>query len=593
VSVTRNILLIDLTAGTTTVETVEVEASFGLGGKTLGAQLLERYLEPSVDPLSPGNVVVMTPSPLAAYGVPGSNRFGAFTRSPLTRIWLECYCGGTFGRAFTETGWDAAVIRGAAKAPVRVHLSQAGAEISPAEGLWGREPADVEEELLASLDKRSAVLAIGVAGENRVRVASVMHEEAHALGRGGMGAVFGSKKLKAVTVTSPGAARMEVSEKFATARRELARAGAESPLVQGYRRFGTPAVAALTNEYGAFPTDFFIKGTAPHRDTLEADRWREWADYSSEGCPPCPIRCRHTLTLKDGPHAGRRIHAAEYETIYSFGGSAMVRHARDVAFLNELCNRYGLDSISAGNLAAAAIKAHEMGRLPEGPAAGDTAAIGELLSHIAHRSTPTGDTLAEGMDHALETWGMSDWSISSKGMDPAGYEPRRLKGMALSNALSVRGACHLRATFYKPELSGLLEGLDDEQFVTTYVDWEDRMTIMDSLTMCRFYRDLLPWEQMLPLVAHLNGGPVTRDDLKRLSQRTISRIRRLNFALGCTPDDDTVAERFFREATDRAPALDREELKKRVALYWRERGWTEEGRLPEGMLPPVDSPLTL
>ncbi len=586
-AVTCDILLVDLTAGTTTVETVEVERSLGLGGKILGAQLLERFLDPSVDPLAPGNVVVMTPSPLAAFGVSGSNRFGAFTRSPLTGVWLECYCGGSFGRAFTETGWDAVVIRGAAQTPARLHLSRAGAEIVPADDLWGREPAEVEEQLLAALQKRSAVLAIGVAGENLARMASVMHEEAHALGRGGMGAVFGSKKLKAVTVTSPGATRSEVGEEFATARRELARAGAESPLVEGYRRYGTPAVAALTNEYGAFPTDFFTRGTAPHRDTLEADRWRQWADYSSEGCPPCPIRCRHTLTLKDGPHAGRRIHAAEYETLYSFGGSAMVEHARDIAFLNELCNRYGLDSISAGNLAAAAIKAHEVGMLPEGPAAGDIAAIGELLTQVAHRSSPMGDTLAEGLDHALEVWGMSDWSITSKGMDPAGYEPRRLKGMALSNALSVRGACHLRATFYKPELGGLLEGLDDEQFVTTYVDWEDRMTIMDSLTMCRFYRDLLPWEQMLPLVAHLNGGPVTREELKRLSQRTISRIRRLNFALGCTPDDDTVAERFFREATDRAPALDREELRKRIGLYWRERGWTEDGWLPEGMLPPV------
>lgn len=580
-SVTRDVVVVDLTSGVSRVDAVEIEPACGLGGKNLGAQLLERYLDPAADPLAAGNVIVVTASPLAALGVPGSSRFAAFTRSPLTGIWLECYCGGSFGKVLTETRWDAVVVQGASTAPVRLHLTVDGAEILPATELWGREPADVEAELLAALGRRSAVLAIGVAGENLVRVASVMHERAHALGRGGMGAVFGSKKLKAFTATSPGPVRAEVGERFAQTRRDLARAGAESTLVQGYRRFGTSAVASLTNETGSFPTDFFAGGTAPHRATLEADHWQEWADYSSEGCPPCPIRCRHVLTLKDGPDAGRRVHAPEYETLYSFGGSAMVEHARDVAFLNELCNRYGLDSISAGNLVAVAIKAHQSGRLPVGPEPGDTAAIGELLRQIAYRSTPTGDTLAEGMDRALGAWDMSAWSVTSKGMDPAGYEPRRLKGMALSNALSVRGACHLRATFYKPELTGLLEGMDDQRFVETYVDWEDRMTIMDSLTMCRFYRDLLPWEQIVPLVEQLNGGPVTVEELREVSRRTISRIRGLNFSFGCTPQDDTVAERFFLQDTDRAPALDREELQRRIRLYWHLRGWTEDGRLPD------------
>ena len=576
----KKVLFVDLDDSSTRVEQVEVGDMLGLGGKVLGARLLERYLKPEVDPLAPDNVLVFTCSPIATLGLSGSDRFGAFTKSPLTGIWLECYCGGSFGRALTETGWDAVVVRGTAAEPVRLHLSAAGAEVLPAGGLWGLDPGTVETRLLADLPRRSAALVIGVAGENLVRIASVMHEEAHALGRGGMGAVFGSKKLKAVTVTSPGPLKREVGEEFALLRRELSKLAAESPLVANYRRFGTPAVAALTNETGSFPTDLFTKGTAPHRATLEAEHWRDWAEYSSEGCPPCPIRCRHTLTLTDGPQAGRRVHLPEYETVYSFGGSAMVEHARDVAFLNERCNLLGLDSISAGNLAAAAIKARQLGKLPTGPAPGDVEGIDRLLIDIAHRSTPTGDALAEGMDHALDVWGMSEWSISSKGMDPAGYEPRRLLGMALSYAVSVRGACHLRATFYKPELSGLLEGLDDDQFVDTYVDWEDRVTIMDTLTVCRFYRDLLPWERIVAIATELNGAPVTIEQLKALARDTITRIRALNFAFGATPADDTVAERFFSEATDRAPALDRARLEKWVRLYWERRGWTEEGLLP-------------
>jgi aldehyde:ferredoxin oxidoreductase len=152
--------------------------------------------------------------------------------------------------------------------------------------------------------------------------------------------------------------------------------------------------------------------------------------------------------------------------------------------------------------------------------------------------------------------------------------------MALSYAVSVRGACHLRATFYKPELAGLLDGLDDDAHVQTYIDWEDRMLLMDSLIMCRFYRDLLTWDRIASAATQLNGAPVTKAELERLSTETITRIRRLNLAFGLTPADDTVAERFFREPTDKAPALDREELQRRVRLYWVKRGWTEEGLPP-------------
>jgi aldehyde:ferredoxin oxidoreductase len=147
--------------------------------------------------------------------------------------------------------------------------------------------------------------------------------------------------------------------------------------------------------------------------------------------------------------------------------------------------------------------------------------------------------------------------------------------------VSVRGACHLRATFYKPELGGLLEGLDDDAYVQTYIDWEDRMLLMDSLTMCRFYRDLLTWDRILSAVAQLNEAPVTKEQLERLCTDTITRIRRFNLACGATPADDTVAERFFREPTDRAPVVDRDGLRRQVEIYWTKRGWGRDGLVPD------------
>jgi aldehyde:ferredoxin oxidoreductase len=574
---TETVLFVDLTSGDSRVDEIDMKGALGLGGKVLGIRLIEKYLEIDVDPLAPGNILAITPSPLVAYGMSGSDRFGAFTKSPLTGIWLEAYCGGTFARTLRETGWGAVVITGAAPAPVRVHVTAEGARLQPATDLWGKDTFAAEAELLAHLDKRSSVLCIGEAGENLVKIASVMHERAHTLGRGGMGAVFGSKKLKAVSVTSRGPVKMEAQEQFVRTRREISKLAMESPTSSNYQRFGTPVMVALLNEAGTFPTDFFTKSAAPHRATLEAEHWPEWAKLDNDSCPPCPLRCRKRLTLTEGPEAGRELHGPEYETLYSFGGSCMVEHARDVAVLNERCNMLGMDTISGGNLAAIAIKGRQLGLVADGPAPGDADGIGRLLGEIATRSTSTGSILAQGMDDALAAFGMSEWSVTSKRLDPPGYDPRRLKGMALSYAVSVRGACHLRATFYKPELGGLLEGLDDDTFVKIYVDWEDRMLLLDSLTMCRFYRDFMSWDHLLSSAAQLNGAAVTKEQLEQLSTETTTRIRQLNLAFGATPADDSVAERFFREATDTAPVLDRDELQRRVRIYWTKRGWTNEG----------------
>ena len=484
----RKVLLVDLGARRSWIEHVDASGSFGLGGKVLGVRLLERFLDPGAAPFSAANVVAILPSRLSAYGMSGSNRFGAFTRSPLTGLWLESYAGGTFARTFTETGWDALVIVGASSNPVHLHVDQEGAHFRPADELWGKDTFAVEQRLLSELKPRSAVLCIGVAGENLVPVANVMHQQAHTLGRAGLGAVLGSKKLKAVSVTSTGPLRPALSERFVQVRNEVAKLAVDSPTASAYREFGTPVMVWICNEAGTFPTDFFSRGVAPHRRTLEAQQWHEWAVVEHGTCPPCPLRCRKSLTLTTGPQAGRRLHGPEYETIYAFGGSCMVEHARDVAVLSELCNRMGLDTISTGNLVAAAIKAKELGKLAEGPAAGDVEGIAQLVEAIATRSGSLGDLLSRGLDEALAELGMQEWSITSKRLDPAGYEPRRLKGMALSYAVSVRGACHLRATFYKAELAGLLDGLDDEAYVGTYIDWEDRMLIQDGLTLCRFYR---------------------------------------------------------------------------------------------------------
>ncbi|MEI6386935.1 MAG: aldehyde ferredoxin oxidoreductase N-terminal domain-containing protein, partial [Spirochaetota bacterium] len=299
-----SLLVIDLDSSTSAKEKLTTEEIAGLGGKSLGILLLERFLEPSIDPLSPANPIILCSSPLASYAFPGSNRLAAFTKSPLTGAWLESYVGGSISRTLRETCWDAVVIKGSSPVPCRVHIDPSGASILPAEDLWELDAIETERRVVKAIGGRSAVLAIGPAGEKLVAFAAVLHEEAHALGRGGLGAVFGSKRLKALSVQSAGPSKRESSAAFAATRLAISRLAVESPVSNNYRKFGTPMMVAIMNEAGAFPTDFWTKGRAPHRASLEAESWPEWAKVETDTCNPCPMRCRKRLTLLAGPEAG-------------------------------------------------------------------------------------------------------------------------------------------------------------------------------------------------------------------------------------------------------------------------------------------------
>jgi aldehyde:ferredoxin oxidoreductase len=575
----RRLLMIDLTTRQSRVEQIAADDLLGLGGKALALAVLERHLDPRADPLSPDNPVVLTPSPLSTYGFSGSNRFGAFAKSPLTGAILESYSGGTLARTLAETGWDAVVITGASATPVRLVVDNEGTQIHAAGELWGLDVFAADDLLSADLPRRAGSMVIGVAGERLSAISSVQVEKYHSLGRGGLGAVFGSKRLKAVTVRSAGPVRNEGSEAFNTLRHKVSHLATDSPAANAYRGMGTSMMVALLNEAQGFPADYWRAGTVEHRATLEAENFSSWATVATGTCPPCPMRCRRVITVNEGPEAGRTIHGPEYETLYSFGGLCMVEHARDVLRIHEECNRLGMDTISAGNLVALAMVAAERGDLAA-PAKGDTEAIMALLNEMAGRSSELGDLLSQGIRPAADALGLSDEAIHVKGMEPAGYDPRALRGMALAYATSPRGACHLRATFYKPILGGLTKDLDDEALATLFIDFEDRLFLFDCLIMCRFYRDFLTWEDLALATGELAGRTVTVDELKTLAGRLLDQVRRLNFSFGLTAADDRLPRRFFTEALGEKPALGEEEFQGMLTAYYLQRGWGEEGVPP-------------
>jgi aldehyde:ferredoxin oxidoreductase len=334
-------------------------------------------------------------------------------------------------------------------------------------------------------------------------------------------------------------------------------------------------MVAVLNEAGAFPTGYWESGAAPHRAQLEAENFPTWAKVETGTCPPCPIRCRRHLTILEGPHAGREIHGPEYESLYSFGGLCMIETARDVVLLHEECNRLGLDTMSAGNLISLAMKAADTGRFTGAPAPGDVEGVAALLSAIANRDSGLGDILARGIRDAAATLDMEEEAIHVKGMEPAGYDPRSLRGMALAYATSPRGACHLRATFYKPILAGMVKDKDAEGTVDVFVDFEDRMFLYDCLIMCRFYRDFMSWDDLAVVMSELSGAQVSVVEAQRIAGDLLTRVRRLNFAMGLTTDDDTLPKRFFTEGLDDKPPIGERELGDWLDAYYRSRGWPE------------------
>jgi aldehyde:ferredoxin oxidoreductase len=290
------------------------------------------------------------------------------------------------------------------------------------------------------------------------------------------------------------------------------------------------------------------------------------------------MACGNLSQVKSGRHQGLRIEGPEYETIYAFGGLCMVHDIEEIVYLNDICDRLGMDTISAGNLCAFAMEASEKGRITEKIKWGDVDKIAELLHNIA-RKKGLGEVLAEGIRYAAKTYGMEDMAIHVKGLEPAGFDPRIFKGMALAYTTSDRGACHLRSTFYKAELSGMIPLEEIEGKAKLFLEFEDRFNIHDSLILCRFYRDIYwEWNLLARIVEVTTGLQMDETALRRISSHIQNKTRTFNLREGISSKDDTLPKRFFEEPLGKeGKTIRREDLRKMLHEYYCLRGWNSEG----------------
>ncbi len=554
-----------------------------LGGKGLATHLLLENNPPGVDPLSPDNHLIFTTGPMAGTSVWGSCRYGVYTKSPQTGFYSESYSGGTVGEHITATGMDAIMIHGAADRPVWIEISEASVIFHPADDLAGLDTMETEDKIKDWIQQnrsgknKCGVITIGPAGENLVSFAVIENDYWRSAGRTGVGAVMGSKNIKAIAFRGQSkkeTAHPAIVKEFA---KKLAIKSKDDAGVAAYKTMGTPMLVDIMHGVKGFPSEYWKKGSVPHQDKINATALHERCEVKPRSCLKCFMACGRLSTVKEGKHKGLTLEGPEYETIYSFGGLCGIDNIEDIIYLNDLCDRLGMDTITAGNLSAFTIEAVHQGKVEYQIEYGKTEQISNLLKDISARHG-IGDTLAKGIIATAKKWNMEDQAIHVKGLEPAGYDPRILPGMGLAYGSSPRGACHLRATFYKPELSGLVEPDKIEGKAEVFTEWEDRLTLFDTFILCRFYRDLYQWDELSTMIKGVTGLELDTDGMRKIAARVSDDIRRFNLREGLVPEDDHLPKRFYKEAlpeTDRI--ISKETMNTLLKDYYKARGWDENG----------------
>lgn len=576
----QKLLRVDLSTHSFSEEAIPVDIlKKYLGGKGLGSYFLLKNVLPGTDPLGPGNKLIFVTGPAAGTKMIGASRYGAFSKSPLTGGYAESYSGGKVAPAIKSTGYDVIILEGRAQNPVYLEITGGGVFFHDARDLCGKDAYATEEEVLSRVNVTGArAVVIGQAGENLVRIACMQNDFWRSAGRGGLGAVLGSKNVKAVVFhgqTPTVAADENLLRQFTA---DLITKNKNHPSVKNFRTYGTPVMVSLLNNIRAFPTRYWSLGTLPGWENISGEFMLENYSVKPKSCPNCMLNCGKLTTVRSGPREGLKIEGPEYETIYSFGGLCCIGNLADIIYLNDICDRLGLDTISAGNLVALAMEAREKGLRKDFPAYGDVEGAAQLLEEMALRRG-SGAVLADGIKRASAALGLEDIAVHVKGMEPAGYDPRVLKGVGLGYATSSRGACHLRATFYKMELSSQIAPEEVKGKAGLYIDMENRLTIFNTLILCVFYRDILQWPELQVLIKALTGWEYTIEEFQEMANSIITLTRLFNYREGFDIKDDRLPLRLHTQPLPETNSrFTWEELDYMLHDYYSLRGWDSNGR---------------
>ncbi len=576
-----------------------------LGGRGLAAKILLEDLDFSVDPFDSSNIIVFATGPLTGTAFPGGGKHIVASKSPLTLKWGESTSGGFWGPELKFAGYDVLTIKGRASNPVFLWIHNGNVEIKDCEELWGLNVVQATKKIRELTNKKARVACIGRAGENLVRYASIINDMNHASGRTGLGAVMGSKNLKAIAVFGdnrkiPIADPKKFNSLVAKAHDILRK----SSTAQSLSNYGTSGGILSLNELGILPTKNFREGVFEGSEEISGERMAETIVVGKTTCMGCPIGCIRAVRITNGPYGDvtEETGGPQYETIASFGSLLLNKDLKAIAKIHNLCNEYGLDTISAGVSIAFIIECFERGLVSiketEGLRLewGNPELIIRLIHLIAHRKG-LGALLAEGVKRAAEKIGKGaeKYAMHVKGLEVPMHEPRGKKAVGLFYAVSSRGACHLAASHDTafagkgiPEL-GIEGGLDRFSIKGKGLfvkNTEDLMGFCNSAVICRFTTAVLNPSENIPIwmiaqfLSAATGWDVTPKDLQIMGERAVNLTRIFNVRLGVTRKDDVLPPRFSEELSkgaSKGQKITREDLEVMLEEYYEARGWNKNG----------------
>ncbi|MGA1793170.1 MAG: aldehyde ferredoxin oxidoreductase family protein, partial [Thermoplasmatota archaeon] len=581
---TGRVLTIDLGNRTTMVDDTDMEAARNfIGAKGLGAKILFDRLPPNTDPFSPENLLMFTTGPLTGTRAQTSGRGTVVTKSPQTGLFLDSHFGGVFAVEMKRAGWDLIIVKGRSEEPVYVLIEDEKVVFKEASGLWGEECGKVHDRL-QELEGDVKTAVIGPAGENLVKFSAITVDKHRHAGRGGAGAVMGSKNLKAVAVRGTGQIPLHDPEGFQEKAMEVMKKVQENDFVPVRREFGTPIWVTPINDEGFIPTENYREGYFEDGNEINAASMQENIVDKGGACYNCVIACWNRSSIKKGPYKGVSLVGPEYETIALMGTNLKVGSIEDVAYLNERCNELGMDTISLGGVLGFAVEALEEGALTKEDLNGNdigwgrTAELARLIDDIAHRRGKGAEALAEGVKGASSILGRDSerYAVHVKGLEIPGYDPRGTFGMGLAYATSDRGGCHQRAWTVKPELNDpQYERFSFEKKAAMVKSVQDERAVFFSLVLCDFAP--ISEEDCVSMLNLATGFDHDVESYLKSGERIWNLVRLFNLREGMDPADDKLPVRMHRDSFSKGPAkgvvIPKDEFKKSLQEYYSLRGW--------------------
>jgi aldehyde:ferredoxin oxidoreductase len=606
VDLSGNLLRVDLARETTHIEHLPEELMKKyLGGRGLGAKILFEELKAGIDPLGRENKLVFAVGPITGAPFGGNSRFTVMAKSPLTGGWGESSGGGFFGAELRFAGFYAVVVEDIAEKPVYVWIKDDHAEIRNASHLWGKDPIETIATIRRETGEKSTrVACIGLGAENLVRYACVIADVRYAAGRCGLGAVMGSKKLKALAIRGTKPVPLAHEETFFDLKKKHAEqswAGAGKLMYD----YGEDACLEPLNETGRLPTKAFQRGTFEHASALNAETMNRTVLAGRQTCYACRNSCYRVVKGSEPYPIDTKWGGPEYESVAALGSLCLVGNLNAVCKANELCNKYTLDTISTGVVVAFAMECYEKGLLTNKDTGGleltwgNHAAELQLIEKIARREG-IGDLLAEGTARAAKKIGRGadEFVLAVKGQELPMHEPRGKKGLGLSYAVSNRGACHLQMVdhddswempqnmapevgFVKPA-DRLDTSINKVRLVKAAEDWK---SMVDSLTLCVV--DSFPGgptpEVIFGIVNAVTGWNMKPRELVKIGERAINLCRAFNTREGFSRKDDTLPERLSEPLPDgqyKGQKISKGELQSMLDNYYELRGWDKRTGIP-------------